>query len=178
MEEVVNQAKNQKLVKILSWILIVASVLVLLKEVFLTQGYLAMFNMEQITKNFDPPIEINFTLYYIKSGIEFLLCIVVFVSATFVLKYKNFWRKVLVYGLIASIIFLFVSPLIDFYNFPTVKIKGIVDDIYGQFLRLDFRNGDLRKKADSIKWNLNKLTEVVFEAKLKMVVSNSSESSN
>jgi len=59
-----------------------------------------------------------------------------------------------------------------------VKIKGIVDDIYGQFLRLDFRNGDLRKKADSIKWNLNKLTEVVFEAKLKMVVSNSSESSN
>ncbi|MDQ7815573.1 MAG: hypothetical protein RDU14_00945 [Melioribacteraceae bacterium] len=125
MEEVVNQAKNQKLVKILSWILIVASVLVLLKEVFLTQGYLAMFNMEQITKNFDPPIEINFTLYYIQSAIEFLLCIVVFVSATFVLKYKNFWRKVLVYGLIASIIFLFVSPLIDFYNFPTVKIKGI-----------------------------------------------------
>lgn len=48
-----------------------------------------------------------------------------------------------------------------------VKIKELVEEIYGEFLKLDFRNSELRKKADSIKWNLNKLQEVIFEAGLK-----------
>ncbi len=42
------------------------------------------------------------------------------------------------------------------------KIKEIVEEIYGEFLRFDLRNGELRKKSDSIKWNLNKLEDLVF----------------
>lgn len=48
-----------------------------------------------------------------------------------------------------------------------LKIKNLVDEIYGGFLMFDLRNSELRKKADSIKWNLTKLQEVIFEAGLK-----------
>ena len=37
------------------------------------------------------------------------------------------------------------------------RIRELVEEIYGEFLRLDLRNGELRKKSDSIKWNLRKL---------------------
>ena len=43
-----------------------------------------------------------------------------------------------------------------------LKIKEIVEDIYGEFLKFDLRNGELRKKSDAIKWNLNKLEDMVF----------------
>jgi len=42
-------------------------------------------------------------------------------------------------------------------------IKGFVEDIYGEFLKFDLRNGNLRKKSDSIKWNLKKLEEVLYD---------------
>ncbi len=42
------------------------------------------------------------------------------------------------------------------------KIKDLVEEIYGEFLKFDLRNGELRKKSDSIKWNLNKLEDMVF----------------
>jgi len=47
------------------------------------------------------------------------------------------------------------------------KIKNLVNDIYGEFLKLHLRNGDLRKKADSIKWNLKKLEEVMYDISMK-----------
>jgi len=47
------------------------------------------------------------------------------------------------------------------------RIKDVVDEMDGMFLQFDLRNGELRKKSDSIKWNLKKLEEVLFDAKLK-----------
>ena len=47
------------------------------------------------------------------------------------------------------------------------KIKELVHDIYGEFLKLHLRNGDLRKKSDSIKWNLKKLEEVMYDISMK-----------
>ena len=47
-------------------------------------------------------------------------------------------------------------------------IRDIVDDIYGQFLLFDFRNGDLRKKFDSIKWNLKKLEDIMYDVNTKL----------
>lgn len=41
-----------------------------------------------------------------------------------------------------------------------LEIKDLVDEIYGKFLLLNLRNGELRKKYDSIKWNLNKLEDL------------------
>ena len=47
------------------------------------------------------------------------------------------------------------------------KIREFIDEIHGQFLNFDFRNGELRKKADSIKWNLKKVEEVFYDLKTK-----------
>jgi len=43
------------------------------------------------------------------------------------------------------------------------KIRDLVDDIYGQFVQFDFRNGDLRKKYDSIKYNLQKVENFLYD---------------
>ena len=47
------------------------------------------------------------------------------------------------------------------------RIKGLVDEIYGEFLKFNLRNGELRKKSDSIKWNLKKLEDIIFDIKIK-----------
>lgn len=46
-------------------------------------------------------------------------------------------------------------------------IHKLVDEIYGAFLEFDLRGGDLRKKSDSIKWNLKKLEDVMYDIELK-----------
>jgi translin len=43
-----------------------------------------------------------------------------------------------------------------------LEIKDFVTIIYGEFLKFDFRNGELRKKSDSIKWNLRKLEDLAL----------------
>jgi len=53
-------------------------------------------------------------------------------------------------------------------NFDGAKvIKKLVNDIYGEFLKLHLRNGELRKKSDAIKWNLKKLEEVMYDISMK-----------
>lgn len=49
----------------------------------------------------------------------------------------------------------------------SLKIKDLVDEIYGEFLKFNLRNSELRKKSDSIKWNLKKLEDVIFDIALK-----------
>ncbi len=47
------------------------------------------------------------------------------------------------------------------------KIKNLVEEIYGEFLKFNFRNGELRKKSGSIKWNLKKLEDMEYELKMR-----------
>lgn len=47
------------------------------------------------------------------------------------------------------------------------EIKDIVEEIFGEFIKFNLRNGELRKKSDSIKWNLKKLEEVMYDIKKK-----------
>ena len=47
------------------------------------------------------------------------------------------------------------------------KIKELVENIYGCFIQLDIRDNELRRKFDSIKWDLKKLEDLVCEIKLK-----------
>ena len=47
------------------------------------------------------------------------------------------------------------------------KIKVFVEEIFGEFLKFNLRNGHLRKKFDSIKWNLKKLEEIMYDVKVK-----------
>jgi translin len=48
-----------------------------------------------------------------------------------------------------------------------VEIKDLVSEIYGEFLKFNLRNGELRKKSDQIKWNLKKLEDIVYDLKVK-----------
>ena len=47
------------------------------------------------------------------------------------------------------------------------KIRSVVDEIFGQFLQFNFRNSELRKKADSIKWNLKRIEELSYDLSLE-----------
>ncbi|MBI4149216.1 hypothetical protein HY491_02110 [Candidatus Woesearchaeota archaeon] len=42
---------------------------------------------------------------------------------------------------------------------------ALVEELYGQFLQFDFRNGLLRKKSDSIKYNLQRLEEMMYDTR-------------
>jgi len=47
------------------------------------------------------------------------------------------------------------------------EIRELVEQIYGQFLTFDLRNGELRKKSDQIKYNLQRLDSIVYDIKKK-----------
>ena len=47
------------------------------------------------------------------------------------------------------------------------KIKDFVSTIHNEFLNFDLRNSELRKKSDSIKWNMKKIEEVLYDLKIR-----------
>jgi predicted translin family RNA/ssDNA-binding protein len=57
------------------------------------------------------------------------------------------------------------SAIKDDYD-TSVKLKGLVSDLYDELLLFDFAGGELRKKFDSIKYDLKKLDDLVLNLKL------------
>ncbi len=49
----------------------------------------------------------------------------------------------------------------------TIELKDFVSELYGELMKFDFGNGELRKKYDSIKYDLKKLEDLALELKLK-----------
>jgi len=118
MEDSNTFEKTQKNIKILTWILLVGSGLILLSSLFMVVGFTNMIHLQNLTKDFNPPVHINYTSYFILNAIKLLLSILIFLSSIFVLKYNDNWRKVLVYTLLASILYLLVSPIVHYVYFP------------------------------------------------------------
>ncbi len=48
-----------------------------------------------------------------------------------------------------------------------VKIKDFVSALYGEMLRIDFRNSELRRKIDEVKNNLKRLEDLVVNISLR-----------
>ncbi len=48
-----------------------------------------------------------------------------------------------------------------------LKIKEFVSQIYGEFIKIDLRNGEVRRKFDGIKYDLKKLEDLALDIKLK-----------
>ncbi|MBW2995755.1 hypothetical protein KY332_00480 [Candidatus Woesearchaeota archaeon] len=48
-----------------------------------------------------------------------------------------------------------------------VGIRDAVSEIYGMLLKFDFRDSDMRRKFDSVKYDLKKLEDLVLDLKLK-----------
>ncbi len=42
------------------------------------------------------------------------------------------------------------------------KIRDFVDEFYSELMKFDFRNSELRRKFDAVKWELKKIDEMVF----------------
>lgn len=49
----------------------------------------------------------------------------------------------------------------------SIRIKDFVSELYGKMMQFDFSNGELRRKFDSIKYDLKKLEDLVLELKMK-----------
>ncbi len=69
--------------------------------------------------------------------------------------------------LTGEVVRLAVNSVIKGDNAKAMEIKDFVAEIYGELIKFDFRNGDMRRKFDSIKWHLNKLEDLALEIKLK-----------
>ncbi|MBW2964538.1 hypothetical protein KY363_03690 [Candidatus Woesearchaeota archaeon] len=52
----------------------------------------------------------------------------------------------------------------------SVKLKNLVSDLYDELLLFDFAGGELRKKFDSIKYDLKKLDDLVLSLKLSQKI--------
>ena len=48
-----------------------------------------------------------------------------------------------------------------------IKIKDEVDAIYGELLKFDFRDNEIRRKVDAVKYELRKLEDLVLDLKMK-----------
>lgn len=48
-----------------------------------------------------------------------------------------------------------------------IKLRDTVNEIYGLILSLDLDGGDTRRKSDAVKWNLAKLEDLVYDAKIR-----------
>ena len=60
-----------------------------------------------------------------------------------------------------------VLVVIDGRHSEVQEIRMFVQEIHDFFLSLHLRNGELRKKYDSIKWNLKKIEDIVYDLKMK-----------
>lgn len=69
--------------------------------------------------------------------------------------------------LIGELFRLAVNSVIKEDYATTVEIKELVSEIYYELMQFDFASGELRRKFDSIKYDLNKLESLVLELKLK-----------
>ncbi|MCK4669598.1 MAG: hypothetical protein KAT43_00220 [Nanoarchaeota archaeon] len=50
---------------------------------------------------------------------------------------------------------------------PAFEIKDFVEELYNELMLFDFRGGELRKKFDSIKYDLGKLSQLAFDITVK-----------
>ena len=48
-----------------------------------------------------------------------------------------------------------------------MKIRDAMDLIYGEFLKFDFRENEIRRKVDAVKYELRKMEDLVLDLKLK-----------
>ena len=53
-------------------------------------------------------------------------------------------------------------------NFDQVfKIQKFISNLFNELAQIDFRNGEIRKKVDGLRWDLRKIEEMAFSLKIK-----------
>jgi len=49
------------------------------------------------------------------------------------------------------------------------EIYAVIEELYGLWLKFDFRGGELRKKFDTLRYNLSKVQTIVYELHMRNV---------
>ena len=124
MEENILIQKNQKTVKIFTWIILVASALVFFSAVLnlFSSSFVGSFLEGIMMRSKGIDIRYNETPYIILASLKLIISAYIILSAVFVLQYKEIWRKQIIVGIILAILYMLVSPLIYYYNFPQIHI--------------------------------------------------------
>ncbi|VVB51100.1 Translin family protein [uncultured archaeon] len=60
-----------------------------------------------------------------------------------------------------------IDSLIKGDKKTAIRVKEYISDVYGNLVGLDLPSGEIRKKADMVRWNLNKVEDALFEATMR-----------
>jgi len=60
-----------------------------------------------------------------------------------------------------------VKSILDGKLEETKWIKDFVEAVYGEFLEMELLDWELRKKYDSIKYNLKKLEDIMYDLQIR-----------
>jgi hypothetical protein len=126
MKENILVEKNQKTVKVFTWILLVASALVFLSAIsgLFSSPFVNSFLKGLNTQSFKMDIHINQTPYIILASFKLVISAYILISAIFVLQYKEVWRKQIIIGIILAALYMLTSPLINYINFPQIHFHN------------------------------------------------------
>lgn len=119
--------KNQKTIRVFSWIIIIAATLSLFIGVF---GLITSPNassMHEYTKIITTSVGIKINSYVniMLDSIKILINALLVFSAVFLLRYKETWRKQVILWLIIAIIYLMISPLLNYIYFPQINFYNM-----------------------------------------------------
>lgn len=129
MEDLLSQIKGQRTISMFTWnIIIIASFGLMLGLIGIALFLRKHMNFQSLPtdslSNFFNP-----RLYLFPSIYQIFMSILLILSSIYVLKYYERWRKILVYGLIAEVLFLIITPIINISNVPNVDTNlGIWDN--------------------------------------------------
>ncbi|MEJ5351427.1 MAG: hypothetical protein WHS65_07535 [Melioribacteraceae bacterium] len=120
-----SQEKNKRNIKIITWVIIVISSLSLLASLSSLIGSLFMNTAQNRIYSSAANAKMNMNLVYvlIMNSIQFLLSAFLLISAIFALQFKEYWRGKIILGLILSIVYLLIAPIINFY-YPPVEFQN------------------------------------------------------
>ncbi len=126
METLVNQEKNQKTVRVFTWILIIIASLSILSGL---AGIIGSYFLNSAQEYFQTmpgkaAFTLNMTPIIIINSIKILISIFILLSAIFVLQYKETWRKQIIIGLMLAIAYLLVSPLVNYFDLLQFHYTG------------------------------------------------------
>ncbi|MBW2971363.1 hypothetical protein KY320_04350, partial [Candidatus Woesearchaeota archaeon] len=83
------------------------------------------------------------------------------------LKVSTEWYLLGICDLSGELVRKAINDAINGNQDSAFKIKKVVEEIYGQLLRFDFRDSNMRKSFDRIKYDLRRLEDVAIGIKLK-----------
>jgi hypothetical protein len=120
MEDLSHQIKNQRTIKTIAWNIIVIAFFGLVLGISGIIIYLRSHTDFQAIPENTLAHFFNPRLYLYQSIAQLVLNILLMWSSFHVLGYSEKWRKILIYGSIAAILFLIILPIININSIPNV----------------------------------------------------------